>query len=178
MPHPATHFQTDFIRTIKWTQKCIRFDQKSKLPANTDSILYTENLLEISLWSKQGCYFWSAGGQDWTANQGTLREVWILHFEGWVRSPLDFHFASLGNQAGLSLLLQGSLSEVEPCVKVSGLCFVVLVRTVWLWQQAGECPSASLGSTTLCVLLTFNKHDDFNWFSSSSKKWEVIMNKK
>lgn len=54
---PATHFQTDFIRTIKWTQKCIRFDQKTKLPANTDSILYTENSLEISLCSKQVVLF-------------------------------------------------------------------------------------------------------------------------
>ena len=55
-----THFQIDLLRTPnnhQMSTKVFQIDQKNKFPTNTDSILYIENFLEVSLWSKNGVLF-------------------------------------------------------------------------------------------------------------------------
>ena len=63
-------------------QKYTGLDQKSKLPANTESTWYTENLLGVSLWRKKGLSFLVWWWPRLKANQGTLGEcehfIWKL----------------------------------------------------------------------------------------------------
>lgn len=160
VPTCLTHSQTDIIKTpttIKWMQKCIGFDTKSKLPANTDSVLYTENLLEVIYGGKKGMLFLVCQWPRLNSPLGRLTSSVNTSFESWVRSPRDFHAASLESHVDLLPVLQGSLLKWETCV-TADLCFVILAQTVWLCQHAGELHSASLGSTGLCILLTCSKY--------------------
>lgn len=92
LPDPLTtvqtcliHFQNDCIRTPTnhemnskmywvWSEKQVAVQHRFY-------IVCWEFIGSTFMKVKKRCYCWSAGGQDWRANQGILREVRTLHLK-------------------------------------------------------------------------------------------------